>query len=137
MLEQIVQSARLLQPETTLLVSFCVILLLGVIVPRGGRNFGWLALIGLAATGYALSRQAAGAPTGAFSNMLAVDSFALFFKSLILVAAAFVVVFSMHSAELKTGRRSLGEYFALIFGMTLGMFFMVGSSNLLMMYISL
>ncbi len=137
MLEQIITSARMLQPETTLLVGFCVLLILGVAFPRGNGKFGWLALIALAAVGFALTRQAAGVPAGVFSNMLAIDSFAIFFKSLILIAAAFVVIFSMHSAELQTGRRSLGEYFALLLGLTLGMFFMVGSSNLLMMYISL
>ncbi|RPH33616.1 NADH-quinone oxidoreductase subunit N, partial [bacterium] len=72
-----------------------------------------------------------------FFNMLAVDPFAFFFKLVILLSAILIVVFSLSSAELNSPGRKLGEYYALLVALTLGMVLMAGASNLLMMYLAL
>jgi NADH-quinone oxidoreductase subunit N len=69
--------------------------------------------------------------------MVAVDGFSIFFKSIILASSALIVVFSIQSKELNAGNRRLGEYYALLIALTLGMFLMTGATNLLMMYLSL
>jgi NADH-quinone oxidoreductase subunit N len=69
--------------------------------------------------------------------MVAVDSFAYFFKLVIIITAILIVVFSLGSSELNTAKRKLGEYYALLVALTLGMVLMAGASNLLMMYLAL
>ena len=67
--------------------------------------------------------------------MIRLDSFAVLFKILILVATAVTIVFSIKSEELDP--RMKGEYYALLIAVTFGMFLMVSSTNLLMIFISL
>lgn len=135
--EQIFQSVKNFQPEVVLTSSFLVVIILAAVIPRRGGTIGFLTLMCLFVTGYFLSVQSAAAPLSLFSNMFAVDGFSLFFKWVILLASLFVVVFSMMSNELKEGTRTLGEYYALLLSLTLGMFLMSGASNLLMMYLAM
>jgi NADH-quinone oxidoreductase subunit N len=72
-----------------------------------------------------------------FGTMVAVDPLATFFKIIILVSAILIVVFSLSSSELQPAGRTLGEYYALLAGLTLGMVLMAGASNLLMMYLAI
>ena len=67
--------------------------------------------------------------------MVRLDSFAVFFKILILGATAVTIIFSIKSEELDP--RMKGEYYALLIAVTFGMFLMVSSTNLLMIFISL
>lgn len=136
MIQQLLDSMRLFIPETVLAGTFCLLLLIEVMTR--GRKFplAWIALLGLAVSAFFASRGAEGG-TAAFFNMIAVDRFALFFKYLVFGGSALVILFSMQSSELNTGTRRLGEYYALLIALTLGMVLMTGASNLLMMYLSL
>ncbi len=69
--------------------------------------------------------------------MYANDSFSLFFKFTILASSLFITLFSLQSKKLQTAKRYLGEYYALLVAMTLGMFLMTGANNLIMMYLAL
>ncbi len=137
MLEQITAGAKSLQPETALAVTFCVLLLADLVVRRKESLLPWLALIGLAVTAYCVAAQAASGTNSILFNMFAIDAFSSFFKVIILTSSTLVVFFSMQSDELNTGKRPIGEYYALLIALTLGMFLMTGASNLLMMYLSL
>ncbi|HET9136329.1 MAG TPA: proton-conducting transporter membrane subunit, partial [Candidatus Kapabacteria bacterium] len=69
--------------------------------------------------------------------MAVVDNFAVIFKLIIALAGMFVVGMSLLSKEVeKRGRRN-GEFYALLLAMSLGMFLMPASMDLVMMYISL
>ena len=61
--------------------------------------------------------------------------FPAFFKILLLLATAATILFSLRSEELD--ERLKGEYYALLLAITLGMFLMASSTNLLMIFISL
>lgn len=137
MLEQIVSSARLFLPESVLAATFCVLLLADLIVGRRRGVSAALALVGLAVALVLVLRQADAGARSLFFNMVAVDAFSSFFKVVILATSATIVVFSLQSDELRAGERSLGEYFALLISLTLGMTLMTGATNLLMMYLSL
>jgi NADH-quinone oxidoreductase subunit N len=93
-------------------------------------------VLGLIGTGIALLGQA-DMHASIFSNMIAVDPFAFFFKLVILLTAILIVVFSLQSAELNSPGRKLGEYYFLLVALTLGMMLMAGASNLLMMYLAI
>jgi NADH-quinone oxidoreductase subunit N len=137
MLEQILHSAKLLQPETALTITLCAVIVVDLIFRKHGHMTGWLAFLGLVVTAVFVGQQSFTGSNTIFFNMFAVDSFSIFFKGIILVSAMFVVLFSFHFDELTHGKRSLGEYYALILALTLGLFLMSGATNLLMMYLAL
>ncbi len=124
-------------PETTLTVTFCVAIVADLMFRRSRTLGGWIALIGLAITTMYVFKQFGIGTASVFDNMYTVDPFSIFFKMIVLVTGFFILLFSMQSKELNNGSRKLGEYYALLLAMTLGMFLMTGASNLLMMYLSL
>jgi NADH-quinone oxidoreductase subunit N len=136
MSELILHDLQYFRPELALTVTFCVAIIADLIFRRSTLVVPALAMAGLIVAGFLVVGQS-GEQVSIFSNMVAVDSFAGFFKIIILVSAILVVVFSLGSAELNSKGRSLGEYYALLIALTLGMVLMAGASNLLMMYLAL
>ena len=137
MVEQIIHSARLFQPETALTITFCFALTIDLILRRNSSFPALIALLGLLITTWLVLKQAVGGPASIFSNMFAVDQFSIFFKFVVAISSILIIMFSMQSNELKVGKRNLGEYYSLLIAMTLGMFLMTGASNLLMMYLAI
>ena len=124
----------LLLPELSLAATALVLIALDLLGLR--RRI----LAGVSVGGLLLSLALGGARWGeagdtAFSGMLVVDQFALFFK-LFFPAVAILVVLA--SAD-YVGHfpRFQGEYYALILLSTLGMMFMAGTGELVSIYISL
>ena len=70
-----------------------------------------------------------------FNNMLAVDSFALFFK-LLFLGIAFLVILASADYVAKFARFQ-GEYYALILLSTLGMMLMAATADLISIYVAL
>jgi proton-translocating NADH-quinone oxidoreductase chain N len=70
-------------------------------------------------------------------GMAVVDNFAIFFKLLIALAGILVLFMSLSSRELLARTRRLGDYSSLLLGMTIGLFLMPASTDLIMMYLSL
>lgn len=137
MLEHILFSVRLFQPETALTVTLCVAIIAEVLFGHRRYVVAGIVLFGLVLTGWFLVGQMGIAAVPIFSNMYAVDPFSIFFKLVILFSSIIIVLFSLNSNELQTGKLRLGECFSLLVAMTLGMFLMTGASNLIMMYLSL
>jgi NADH-quinone oxidoreductase subunit N len=138
MFQTLLYSIKLFQPETTLAATFCVLLLLDLVVrKKSGTPSAWVAILGLVLTGFFVTKQAAAGSTSIFFNMIAVDGFATFFKFVFLGSTLLVVIFSLQSEELKRSGRNMGEYYALLMALALGMTLMAGASNLLMMYLAL
>lgn len=135
--QHISQSIMIFAPEIALLCTFLVALLMDVICGKKIRNIaGYTVCVGFIVTAALLSTQF-GVHKNAFMSMIAVDPFALFFKYLVLLASFIVCLMSFCSDEINKGGRKVGEYYALISGMTLGMFFLAGATNLIMIYLSI
>ena len=130
-----IQSIPYFIPEL-ILVVFAVGAILLDLVNKGKNTerVAYLALVGVAATLTAVIAVGS-SEHSLFLGMVRLDSFAVFFKILILVATAVTIVFSIKSEELDP--RMKGEYYALLIAVTFGMFLMVSSTNLLMIFISL
>lgn len=69
--------------------------------------------------------------------LLSIDNFSDFFKGLIIIASIFVVLFSMSSNEIQSCSNRQGEYYSLMFGMIIGMFFLVSANDLILIYLSI
>ena len=136
MSEQILHDLHFFYPELALTVTFCVAIIADLIFKRTSIVVSTIVMVGLVVTGGLILGQS-GMHVSIFSSMIAVDSFAYFFKLVIIISAILVVVFSLSSAELNSAGRRLGEYYSLLVALTLGMVLMAGASNLLMMYLAL
>ncbi len=143
MAQTIYQSFVYVLPETVLSIFFVLTLLTAIIDskdPLDKRRSKYLpaymALLGFVLAGVFVFQQI-GVSELVFSGMYAVDPFSWFFKVIFLVTGILIVVFSMQSRELEAVSTKYSEYFSLIISLTIGAFFMAGSSNLLMMYLSL
>jgi len=125
---------ELLAPELSLCFFALVVVLLDLVVQRKG----WLAAVSIVgvvvSAGFVVAMWGGGAQA-IFNNMLAVDSFALFFKLLFLGIAALVILASQD--YVAKFARFQGEYYALVLLSTLGMMLMAATAELISMYLAL
>lgn len=135
-LNNLSESVGLFLPETILIATFLIALISDLIFRKSKSISGIVALMGFALTFIALVAMPNQAKS-IFSGMLVYDPFGQFFKILILITSAIVVIMSFFSDELNKDVRNLGEYYTLIVGMTIGMFILPASSNLIMLYLAL
>ncbi len=136
MIDQILASLSRFLPETTLVVTMCAGIIVGLVFRRRAGIVSYVVLAGLFVALYYVLEQSRFS-TAAFSGMIVVDPFAVFFKIIISISAILVVLFSIHSTEVQRTVKRTGEYFTLLVSMTLGMFLMAGAVNLLMMVLAL
>jgi NADH-quinone oxidoreductase subunit N len=97
------------------------------------------ALIGLGMAGVQLLRFWRGGllpvPYSGFGGSLAIDTFAIYFKLIIIVATALVVMISAKYLEIEEAH--FGEYYALILFSAVGMMFMASGRDLIVLFIAL
>ncbi len=136
MAEQILKDLSYFSPEVALTVTLLVAIIADLVFRRTSIVVSSIVMAGFIVTGVLVLGQN-GVSASIFGNMVAVDPFAHFFKLVIILSAILIVVFSLGSAELNSAGRKLGEYYALLAALTLGMMLMAGASNLLMMYLAL
>lgn len=72
-----------------------------------------------------------------FNDMIVLDNRAILFKLLFESALLLTYIFSLKDKGLHTSRKSLGEYFAVLIAMLLGLNLMSMASHLLMIYLSM
>lgn len=121
-------------PEVMLTVGLCAVLVFDLITGgRQQRASGWLSLLTLAITaGLLLQRWDA---TADVFGMVRIDRFATLFKLFVTSAVAIVVGFDM--LDRRNPREGKSETYFLLLTATLGSFFLVGSYNLLLIYLGL
>lgn len=135
MIEHVIESIGRFYPEIALVITLCVVLVADLVKKKDHHLPGWIVLAGLGVTGVLVLMQM-GWMESIFSDMVAVDPFAVFFKIVLLLATAFFILFSMKSRELQPYIHRIGEYYMLVVGMLLGMFLMVGATHILMIYLA-
>jgi len=125
---------ELFTPELSLVATAIVVILLDLFIQRKG----WLVVVSIigivVSTGFTLAMWG-GSSQAIFNNMLAVDSFALFFKLLFLGIAALVILSSVD--YVSKFAHFQGEYYALVLLSTLGMMLMAATTELISLYIAL
>ncbi len=144
MFENLVKDIALIAPEVIVSITLLLIVLFDLIFDKDKRMIPYLSLVGLfLALYYTLNSTNISSHAFLLSSsnnaygLLALDSFGSYFKIIILVTSILIVFFAKTSNEIiKINERS-GEFYTLLFGMILGMLFMVSSSDLIMMYLSI
>ncbi len=135
MTETLARSLHLAAPEAVLAVGVLVTLMIGVF--RGDRSLvplTWVTVAIYALAGATLSNVPAAGAT-AFGGLYIADAFALFFKVLILAAAAVSAVLAL--PYLKQSATARFEYPVLLMIGALGMCMMVSANDLLSLYLGL
>lgn len=132
----ILQSFSLFKPETTLVITFVLAIIMDLIFKKSRWIAGIVSIIGFVVAGIFMLYQC-NPEASVFSNLLIIDPFSQFFKWVILLSSVIVVFMSFLSDELKKDGITLGEYYTLIVGMTLGMFLLSSASNLIMIYLAI
>ncbi len=122
-------------PLIAVAVAAIVVLLAGVRVDdEDSDGLGWLAIASLAVA-FVLALAESGQTGTAFSGSIAIDDFAVFFELLIIVAAALVVLMSLHYAD--ETRLPGAEYYSLILFAALGMMLMAAAGDLIVIFLGL
>jgi NADH-quinone oxidoreductase subunit N len=138
-----VASLRLIAPEVVLtLVALAALVWDLLLRGRDSRKIGYLTLGGLAVTGWLLVQQwltLGAAPGGALEQtafgMVTIDRFGAFFKLFTVGALAVVTVFVLYDRHER--KHGIGEYYFLLLGAAIGIFFMVSTNNLLLLMLGL
>jgi len=125
-------------PEIAVSVLFLVVLMVDVLGLKNNKTvLPIVTAIGFAITIFFVVAQHSLPHEEIFLGMYAVDPFAIFFKYLFLASGILAVLISMDSNEIAYPEgRSIGEYYALIVAMVLGMFLMASSTDMVMMLIA-
>jgi NADH-quinone oxidoreductase subunit N len=135
-------SLQYIKPEIAISILLVIVVLFDLIFNKNKNLLPFISIIGLLITVYFVVGQFS-VNNFAFKysstsvGMLAVDSFAAFFKLIVILATIFIILFSVSSDEIKNSIDRLGEYYTLILGMVLGMFLIVSATDLILIYLSI
>ena len=124
----------LLSPELSVAILAAVVITVDLMV-RNKRILPIIAFVGLLVPLYFSIQLWDVGPKQAFSGTFQVDGFGLFFKYLVLGAAALVVL-SSTEYEKRFGNHQ-GEYYALILFSATGMMLLASSTELITLYVAL
>jgi NADH-quinone oxidoreductase subunit N len=131
------RSALWFQPELALTFGTLVLLVMDLFWKRSPGRVAYLtagALAVLGVTAVLLGRQPDDAQV-LFNGMIANDAFANFFKWLFVGAGALTVVVASLGQDFPS--RRIGEFYALLMAIVLGMFMMASATDLLMIYLAI
>ncbi len=136
---------RYLAPEIALTALALVVLVQDLFMKgRDSRYVGYVTLAGLALTAWLLLAQwhmlrqpgiQRGALAGTAFGMVTIDLFGTFFKLFTVGALAVVTFFVL--ADRRERKHGIGEYYFLLLGAAIGIFFMVSTNNLLLLMLGL
>jgi NADH-quinone oxidoreductase subunit N len=125
------------RPELALTFGTLLLFLADVIWRKSGVRRTVMTVAALAVLGVTAAFLASQPATGArlFNGMLATDAFATFFKWLFLGAGFVVVLIAAAGKDFPTPR--IGQFYALLSAIVLGLFLMSSANDLLMMYMAI
>lgn len=140
-LSYITKSLYLIKPEIVISAVIVILVIVDLIMDKNKKLLPFISLAGLVVAGYFVAEQfgfsAFASKLQGGLGMVAVDSFGAFFKMIVIFSSLFIIYFSVSSDEVTQSMDRHGEYYTLIFGMILGMFFMVSAADLILIYLSL
>jgi NADH-quinone oxidoreductase subunit N len=133
---QILQDLSLFYPEITLALALLAVIVVDLAMPAIRRKTTFLvACLGLLlALAFTIPLFKV-PPTNLFYNMVAVDPMSVFFKGFLILTSFLVLLAAPGSKELS--KEHIGEFYALLLGVTLGMVLLASAVDTLMHFLSL
>jgi NADH-quinone oxidoreductase subunit N len=143
-LKYIFDSIQFLKPEIAIAISLIVLVTVDLILGKKNKQIlPFIAIAGLLIAGFLIIQQFGISSFASVQNnagnygLVAIDAFGNYFKLIIILSSIFIILFSIASSEIKNAFDRHGEYYSLIFGMILGMMFMISSADLILIYLSI
>ncbi len=127
----------LLTPEISVSLFLAAIIIFDLIFHNNKKYLPVIGLTGVAVTLYFVVSQFGEITEPVRHGMITVDGLGLFFKILVLLSSAFIILFSLNASEIHETSDRLGEYYTLMFGMIIGMFMLISANDLILIYLSL
>ncbi|NTU58843.1 MAG: NADH-quinone oxidoreductase subunit N [Chlorobiaceae bacterium] len=125
-------------PEIYLSALFMVLIILDLVLGhRKNRILASATIVGLLGSLFFVFQQHAIPDAEIFFGMYALDRFGIFFKYFFVLSGILSVVISMEDEELNRQESGIGEYYALIVAMVIGMMLMASSTDLAMMFLAM
>jgi len=125
-------------PEIYLSVLFMLLIVIDL-VTKSKKNIllSLITLSGLAGSLFFIYQQHSLQSGEFFFGMYVLDEFTLFFKYFFVLSGMLAVVVTMADDQFDREVKSIGEYYALIVSMVIGMIMMASSQDLLMIFLSM
>ena len=125
----------LILPELLIVGMACLILVLDPITPAHKKDLlAWMSL-GILVVGSVVTVSGFGGRVMAFSDLVVVDSYAVFWKMLLYLVSGLTILLSM--GYLKEEKIQLAEYYAFVLLALAGMMVMVSGADLLTIYLGI
>ncbi len=125
----------LILPELLVVGMACLILVLDPITPANKKDFlAWMSL-GILVVCSVVTASGFGERVMAFSDLVVVDSYAVFWKMLLYFVSGLTILLSM--GYLKEEKIQLAEYYAFVLLALTGMMVMVSGADLLTIYLGI
>lgn len=129
------QAAVAIMPELMLVLTALVLLLIDPALPPGGRRgLSWLGIFACLTAGVSTVLSQPG-QFSVFNHGIALDQYAIFFKTLFLAIA--IIAMLLSEKFLARRGRLLGDYYALILLATVGMMVMAEAIDTVTFYVGL
>ncbi len=124
-------------PELMVVITALVVLLCDLFLSKDKKApLPFLSILGLVcALIFSVSMWREGVAEYAFSNMIVIDRFALFFNSLFIVATIITILISIN--YIREESINYGEYYVLVLLATVGMMFMAKANDLMIVFLGL
>ncbi len=137
LVQENLRSTLWFRPELALTFGALALFVLDLFWKKSAARVTYLTAAALAVLGVAAILLAQQPPDAQslFNGMVANDAFASFFKWLFLAAGALTVVIAAQGYDFPSAR--IGEFYALLVAIVLGMFMMASATDLLMVYLSI
>ncbi|MFL5376840.1 MAG: NADH-quinone oxidoreductase subunit N [Myxococcales bacterium] len=132
-----VSSLRFFWPESVLTVAVLGMFVQDLLTRRSERRVVFLtigALVWLALVAIATAQTPGGSAT-LFGGLVQHDAMRMFFAWVFLAATLLTILIAPNSGQISPNR--MGEFFALLFALVLGMYLMASASDLLTIYLSI
>lgn len=134
-MEAYADGMKAIAPELVLTALSLVVLVADLVMRgRNSRIVGYITLAGLAVVAGMLAMRVGDAPQTVF-GMVQVDSFGTYFKLFTVASVAVVTVFILSDRQERS--HGIGEYYFLLVGAAVGIFFMVSTYHLLLLMLGL
>ncbi|MEI7706772.1 MAG: NADH-quinone oxidoreductase subunit N [Chlorobium sp.] len=131
-------SVEFFKPEIYLSVLFMLLIVIDL-VAKGKKNnlLSITTLLGLAGSIYFIFKQQFMPAGELFFGMYVLDEFAIFFKYFFVLSGILAVIITMADDQFESEVKSMGEYYALIVAMVIGMIMMASSADMMMIFLSM
>ena len=131
-------SVEFFKPEIYLSVLFMLLIIIDL-VAKGKKNnlLSITTLLGLAGSIYFIFKQQFMPAGELFFGMYVLDEFAIFFKYFFVLSGILAVIITMADDQFESEVKSMGEYYALIVAMVIGMIMMASSADMMMIFLSM